>query len=134
VFSPRAVRKRLQKAGVKYTDPKAPASIDYKAHSQALHVNPWPNLLAGRGISRGDFLTDDVFWWEVYEHARQLLLAIESLRGLPGYDWDDLPAMAALGKVKKGHELAMAMQHVYLALVKVVAERSTEVGRSAQSE
>jgi hypothetical protein len=73
-FSPASLRKRYASSlGVKPED--MCDALDYKAHSQALHVGPRANLLAIPGISDDIWYQSDACFWELYEHGRRLLIA-----------------------------------------------------------
>lgn len=59
---------------------KMSEATDYKGHSRFLHVGPHQNPFGVSGSTREEagFATDSCFW-EIFEHARRLLIAIDAL-------------------------------------------------------
>jgi hypothetical protein len=57
-------------------------AADYKGHSMFLHVGPLQSPFGVPGLARDEavFAADSCFW-EIFEHARRLLIAIETLAG-----------------------------------------------------
>lgn len=90
-FSPARVRDRLHAAGEGRYAATA-ESVDYRARSAALHVNPHQDLVAGRGFSTEQGWGDDAGFWEIFEHTRRLRHAIQRLTGAltPGSAVDQL--------------------------------------------
>jgi len=80
-FGPATVRKRLHAAGEGAYATTA-ESVDYRAHSAALHVGPHPDPVAGRGFSTEQGWGGDAGFWEIFEHARRLRRAIRRLTGV----------------------------------------------------
>jgi hypothetical protein len=86
-FGPGAVRKRLEAAGVPGFGVKA-ESLDYRGHSQMLHLNPRRTILPSKGLAPDDPFGNDMGFWEIFDHARSLWTALIMLaKGLaPGSD------------------------------------------------
>ncbi|CPS14562.1 Uncharacterised protein [Mycobacteroides abscessus subsp. abscessus] len=92
-YVPVRVRERLQECGVEPFSNDDFEPIDYKAHSESLHVNPGQRL-STRGPDPLDEpfpLYGDFGFMEMFEHGDRILLAIELLRiialGVPdGYE------------------------------------------------
>lgn len=76
-FSADAVRKRLHKAGVGRYQTSAEAR-DYQAHSATLHVTPTSHSrpLATEGRVPESSFEADAGFWEIFQHARRLLVAL----------------------------------------------------------
>ncbi|MGW2214621.1 hypothetical protein ACWCSD_06520 [Nonomuraea sp. NPDC001684] len=74
-FSPVAVRRRLKAADVGNLEEDG-ASIDYKGHSMGLHVRPNNMLVPTKGLSSLHPLHRDIGFWEIFEHPRNLFIAI----------------------------------------------------------
>lgn len=74
-FAAVAVRRRLHDAG-EHPYVSSDSSADYKAHSGALHVSPYTDLAAPLGCTDGGGWNGNVGFAEVFEHARDLLLAL----------------------------------------------------------
>jgi len=55
-------------------------ATDYKGHSMFLHVGPRQNPFGMPGIAEQiDLFAVDSCFWEIFEHARRLLIAIDTL-------------------------------------------------------
>lgn len=121
-FAPSKVRARLHAAGEgQYAD--SAVSIDYQAHSTALHVSPHHDLVASRGFSADQGWAGDAGFWEIFEHTRRLRRAIQRLTGAltPGSPVDQL-AGQALTEVEEAWKRTQEMQAIYLALLRAIAE------------
>ena len=116
-FSPVKVRERLH-AGQDMNLAQAPESVDYRGHSMALHVGPHRTLIPDKGLGPEKGWDSDIGFWEMFEHARRLLLAIETLTGAlaPNSDADKL-AREEPAAVQEGWRQTQQMQAVFLALV-----------------
>ncbi len=124
-FAPAAVRRYLHKNGVKYRD-SARASIDYQGHSAALHVSPSGSAIAARGLAvRLPFL-DDGHFWEIFSHGRELVFALDRLRGARGYSWPTVKAAPDLKDLAKAYEKSKEMESVFLALMQQLAPPGAE--------
>jgi hypothetical protein len=124
-FAPGELRSRLRAGGIEPYASRT-ADPDYRAHSEALHVSPYTHPIFRKGMSserEGDFLTQDGGFWEQYEHARRLLLAIERLRHTAAAS-----ALEGVGRVEElsafgdGWERTQQMQTLYLALIQAAQD------------
>jgi hypothetical protein len=82
-YMPVKVRERLQSAGVPPFADDDFEPVDYKAHSESLHVNPGQARLSTRGPDPGEDpipFYDDLGFIEMFEHGHRVLVAIELLR------------------------------------------------------
>ncbi|MFJ3301415.1 hypothetical protein [Streptomyces bacillaris] len=93
-FSPAAVRKRLQAAGVVNFGDKA-VSMDYKGHSMALHVSPVQLMNSGNGIVPEHSWLNEAGFWEIFDHGRGLF------RGLTLFIERTAPGSQAEAVVRK---------------------------------
>lgn len=84
-FSPAAVRRRLQAAGVVNFGDKA-VSMDYKGHSMALHVSPVRLLNSADGIVAHHSWLNEAGFWEIFDHGHGLMEGLTLLvdRLVPG--------------------------------------------------
>jgi hypothetical protein len=121
-FRPRAIRRRLSSWGLV---PKNDA--DYRGHSLALHPAPPIAPLMSRGqeaLSREPFGVDSGYW-ELFEHARRILIAIDRYAQAQGMaDIRAIVDLDRLTKVRSGWERTQEMQAIYLAMLQ--ATRPTE--------
>jgi len=78
-FGPVHVRRRLKDGGIGDFGDNA-QSADYKGHSQMLHLRPprW-SVLPSKGRVRPDLFSDDMGFWEIFEHAHGLWQALAFL-------------------------------------------------------
>ena len=66
-----------------------PDTVDYRGHSVILHVNPVASPFGNRGLSREAVeVGADVCFWDIYQHARNLLKVILELFGQFGKSRD----------------------------------------------
>jgi hypothetical protein len=117
-FTPARVRERLYSAeGVDLA--RTPESVDYRGHSMALHVRPRHALIPEKGLRPGSGWDVDIGYWEMFEHARRLLLAIERVTGAlsPSSDANRL-ACEEPAAVQEAWRRTQQMQAVFLALVR----------------
>uniref|UniRef100_UPI002F9118CB hypothetical protein n=1 Tax=Streptomyces sp. NBC_01562 TaxID=2975879 RepID=UPI002F9118CB len=81
-FQPVHVRRRLQDAGAVNFGENA-MSLDYKGHSQMLHLRPdgtsTLDALPGRGRSQDTVFERDMGLWEILDHGRSLRGAFQAL-------------------------------------------------------
>lgn len=127
-FSPARIRERLKEEGGDRYDPHR---ADYAAHSEALHVTPRSHPFAGRGIaSDQDSLLADLGFWEMFEHARRLLLAIDALHDTVGdLERDGVGPLESLKAVKSAWDRTQEMQTLFLALLE--ASVDPEAGKDS---
>lgn len=82
-YMPVKVRERLQSAGVPPFADDDFEPVDYKCHSESLHVNPGQARLSTRGPDPDDDripFYNDLGFIEMFEHGHRALVAIELLR------------------------------------------------------
>ncbi|MEV5753742.1 hypothetical protein AB0L00_38480 [Actinoallomurus sp. NPDC052308] len=125
-FSAVRVRERLHAA----QDPSfktSAESMDYRGHSQSLHVRPRSIFLPQNGYldpkhDPGGFGSDSGYW-EIFEHARRLLDALCSLTGklAPGSAADRL-ANEGTPAVKEAWQRTQQTQTVFMALIEAASE------------
>lgn len=117
-FSPSAVRKHLLKHRVKYVH-DSQATRDYKGHSEVLHVNPWPLLVGEKGIAKPGVLVNDMHFWEIFMHARDLVFALDALRDAEQYVWSGVERAENLREVAAAYDRTSEMQSIFIAAVEV---------------
>lgn len=124
-FAPARIRERLKEEGGERYDPHR---ADYAAHSEALHVTPLSHPFASRGIaSDQDSLLADLGFWEMFEHARRLLVAIDALHDRVGEDFGDhVRRLESLMAVELAWERTQEMQALFLALVEASQALETD--------
>lgn len=82
-YMPVRVRERLQSAGVPPFADDDFEPVDYKSHSESLHVNPGQARLSTRGPDPDEDpipFYGDLGFIEMFEHGHRVLVAIELLR------------------------------------------------------
>jgi hypothetical protein len=127
-FGPGAVRDRLHAAGEAPYATTA-GSLDYKAHSAALHVGPHQHPVAAKGFSADRGWEGDAGFWEIFEHARRLRRAIRRVTGTLATDsLADQLAARDLGDVQDAWQRTQEMQAIYLAILKASAEAQLKDG------
>jgi hypothetical protein len=130
-FKPAELRTRLRDAGVgRYAN--LTSDPDYQGHSQALHVSPHEHPLFRKGIQTegGDFLVPDGGFWELFEHARRLLFAIDLLRDrAETAEWAQVARSDDLIAVHDAWARTQQMQEMWLAMLAAPIELQKELGR-----
>lgn len=127
----RPARLRKQQAIIRGIDVKdLPDSVDYRGHSEALHVNPGHPIMSTRspaGIGEVPFGVDGCFW-ELFEHARRLLIATERLLQQDEFNVGAkaLPALEELSAFSEGWERTQEMQALFLALLEASVDDSED--------
>lgn len=121
-FAPRAVRARLH-AGhdPRFTD--SPVSIDYRAHSEALHVTPHRHPIAIRGVSTEQGWGGDAGFWEIFEHFRRLHDALERIISTVAKGSElDRVARSDLPDVRDAWKRTQEMQSIFMALMQAAVK------------
>jgi hypothetical protein len=129
-FMPSAVRKRLKAAGAGEVTSSV-FGADYAAHSSALHVNPTPLPFGGKAAVDDGFELDAGFW-EMLEHGRRLLTAIEAVRVRATEDADAEP-LGPLDAFWDAHQRVMEMQEMVIGLM-MLPSLQAELGRPPSSD
>ncbi len=125
-FKPATVRRRLHEAREgQYASSQD--SADYRAHSAALHVSPHRNPLTARGFLPEQGFEGDAAFWELFEHARRLRIAIRRLviARSPGSAAETITAKTLID-VEDAWQRTQEMQAIYLALGQAAAGTGAE--------
>ncbi|MGH3830516.1 MAG: hypothetical protein ACRDRS_08700 [Pseudonocardiaceae bacterium] len=125
-FSAARVRDRLHAAREgRYSTTSE--SLDYHAHSAALHVGPHRHPILARGFATDDGWASDAGFWEIFEHALRLFRAIQRLTDAltPGSAVDEI-AGQELTDVQDAWRRTQEMQWIYVAMLKAIEKTQTE--------
>jgi len=127
-FSAASVRSRLHAAGEGRYATTA-QSLDYQAHSAALHVSPHRHPVAAKGFSIEQGWAGDAGFWEIFGHAGRLQTAIRRFVGAicPASPVDDV-ANHESPDVQDAWKRTQEMQDIYLAVLQASAKTLTEDG------
>jgi hypothetical protein len=130
-FAPAMVRDRLHAADEGRYAATA-ESADYRAHSAALHVGPYRDLIAARGFEQG--WTGDAGFSEIFEHTRRLRRAIHRLTGVmtPDSVVDEI-AGQELTNVEDAWQRTQEMSAIYVTLLEAVAKTQPEEEENVDS-
>jgi len=130
-FSPASVRKRLHASGEGRYAATA-ESLDYRAHSAALHVSPRQHPIAATGFSADRGWNGDAGLWEIFEHARRLRLSIRRLTSAlhPDSSLNQL-ANQDLHDLQDAWQRTQEMQTTYLSLLQASAETHIRDGEDS---
>jgi len=127
-FRPAKIRQRLHAAQEGRYATTA-ESMDYQAHSAALHVSPHRHPIAAKGFSADQEWQGDAGFWEIFQHARRLLLAIRRLASSVHPDSPlDLLAQEDLVDLQDAWRRTQEMQTIYVALLQAAAQANTGDG------
>lgn len=114
-FQPQKVRQRLYENGGLPWIGKKGESSDYQGHSASLHVTP----LAFPWDTHDDEFIADAAFWEIFEHGRRLLLAIQMYKErFPDSGLTGLQDMGELSFVKDAWARTRMMQDLFLAAMR----------------
>jgi hypothetical protein len=131
-FIPVLIRQRLNAAGEPPFRTSA-ESVDYRGHSETLHVTPRPQWPIRRGFSSDQGWSGDLGFWELFEHARRLNHAIKRFTKASSAS----PAVrkvvrARLKDFQDGWKRTQEMQAVFMALVEAsITEEEPPANTSA---
>jgi hypothetical protein len=132
-YTPVKVRKRLQESGIKPYANDDFEPVDYKAHSEALHVTPSRPPIAGRGpeLLQAELpFQEDFGFVEMFEHGSRVLMAIELLRmvalGVP----DEYEPLTARDDFDDAHARTHQIQVMLIALLEGPAVLRERLGRA----
>lgn len=131
-YRPVKVRERLQDRGVEPFANDDFEPIDYKAHSESLHVNPGRLATATRGPDPVDDpvpFYGDFGFIEMFEHGNRILMAIELLRvvamGVP----DDYEPLTPRDEFDDAHARTHQMQVMMVGFIQGPAVLRQRLGR-----
>lgn len=130
-YRPVKVRERLQDRGVEPFASDDFEPIDYKAHSESLHVNPGRSA-ATRGP---DPLEDPVPFYsdfgfiEMFEHGHRILMAIELLRVVAMGAPDDYEPLTPRDDFDDAHARTHQMQVMMVGFIQGPAVLRERLGR-----
>lgn len=118
-YSPASLRERLIAAGVPPFSNEGWEPVDYRAHSESLHVTPLVPPLGARGLeSDPEAIWSDAGFIEMFEHASRFMLAAEAMRyvalgqGAPA----DMPPLTDLTAFADAHARTTEMLVLIIAL------------------
>lgn len=131
-FPPVKVRARLSKAGIPPFSNDGFEPVDYRAHSESLHVTPGETPLTSKGLTYGhDGLFDDLPFVEMFEHGNRAMAAIEMFRIVrQNINRDDYTPLSARDEFDEAYQRTSQMQVIILAFFTAPAELETELGRA----
>jgi hypothetical protein len=131
LFKPAELRGRLRSAGIgRYKN--LTRDPDYSAHSEALHVSPRQDPLSAKGLQpeADGFVVPDGGFWEVFEHSRRILFALDALRAdVSATAWPGVAQSRDLISFHDACARTQQMQQMYLALMVAPDELRSELGR-----
>ena len=132
-YKPVKVRERLQAAGIEPFSNDEFEPIDYKAHSESLHVNPTRAMTTG---TRGpDPEEDPVPFYgdfgfiEMFEHGYRVLTAIELLRVVASGIPDQCEPLAPLDAFHDAHARTHQMQVMMVGFIEGPTVLRERMGR-----
>lgn len=131
-FAPVRVRERLEEEGVTEFSSSA-LGLDYRAHSQALHVTPRRSPVAPRGLLDPEDapLWSDAGFWEMFEHGWRALFAVEALR--TAGETSDTTPLAPLDDFHDARERTGEMLELAIGLM-AAPELEEQLGRKPTTE
>ncbi|WP_238964029.1 hypothetical protein KN248_019670 [Mycobacterium paraintracellulare] len=131
-YGPAQVRDRLKDAGISPYSDEGFEPVDYRAHSEALHVTPSQLPTSGRGpepVEDPLGLWADVGFIEMFEHGDRILTAIELLRVVALGAPDDYKPLTARDDFDNAHARTYQMQVMLTALISGPAALAATLGR-----
>lgn len=129
-YSPARLRERLIAGGVPPFSNEGWEPVDYRAHSESLHVTPHVPFIAGRGIEQHShsFFADAGFI-EMFEHAWRFIRAAERLRHLRDGEPDDFPPLAPLDRFFDAKDRTGEMLVIGIAMLEGPRKLAKSLGR-----
>jgi hypothetical protein len=132
-FAPVKIRDRLKAAGVAPYANDSFEPVDYRAHSEALHVVPETVSFLRRGLVPRDGLFDDIPFIEMFEHGNRVMTAIELLRvgrlieegRESGYE-----PLTDRNEFDDARDRTTQMQVIVIAFVEAPKQLAVELGRT----
>jgi hypothetical protein len=136
-YMPVKVRERLQAAGVEPFANDDFEPVDYKAHSDALHVNPSQGPSAG--LRGPDPVEDpvpffqDLGFIEMFEHGNRILMAVELLRVVAMGPSADYEPLTPRGRFDDAHARTHQMQLMMMGFIQGPAILRERLGHEPSS-
>jgi hypothetical protein len=133
-YRPVKVRERLQVRGVEPFANDDFEPIDYKAHSESLHVNPMHTMSIG--IRGPDPIEDPVPFYgdfgfiEMFEHGNRILMAVELLRVVAMGAPDDYEPLTPRDEFDDAHARTHQMKLMMVGFVQGPAMLRERLGRN----
>jgi hypothetical protein len=126
-FRPAILRQRYAKTLGKQPEDVSEAT-DYKAHSRAVHVGPRQELFGGKGFAKNEVpFAEDMCFWEMFEHGRRLIWAIDQLKRLLAPRLTSLPSLRnGLKAFRDGWQRTQEMQAMFFAILEASKEERGE--------
>jgi hypothetical protein len=120
-FRPGVLRQRFA-SHVGQQPKDLPEATDYKGHSMFLHVGPRANPFGTPGLADGSqpFAADSCFW-EIFEHARRLLIAAHTLADTIQPGCLDNHNLENLEKLGEAWVRTQEMKQIWQQLIESVA-------------
>jgi hypothetical protein len=131
-YGPVHVRDRLKDAGISPYSDEGFEPVDYRSHSEALHVTPLQSPLSGRGPEPAEdplVLNADVGFMEMFEHGSRIMKAIDLLRFVALGAPDNFQPLAARDHFDDAHARTHQMQVMIVALTSGPAALASTLGR-----
>lgn len=129
-YSPGRLRDRLIAAGIPPFSDVGWEPVDYRAHSESLHVTPHAQLVAGRGIEANpDSLWADAGFIEMFEHAWRFIRASELLRHLRSGEPEDAQPLSKLDDFFDARDRTREMLAMIVAMVQGPSILTEKLGR-----
>ena len=132
-FAPVKIRDRLKAAGVAPYANDAFEPVDYRAHSEALHVVPESGSFLRRGLAPRDGLFDDIPFIEMFEHGNRIMTAIELLRvGRLFHEERESEYEPPTDRADfdEAHERTRQMQVIVIAFMEASGQLATQLDRA----
>lgn len=129
-FAPSKVRDRLVASGLPPFGDEGWEAVDYRAHSEALHVTPSQPPIGSRGMepSASDSMWADAGFIEMFEHGWRFIRAAELLR-MSHIGADSMEPLAPLDAFFDARDRTREMLKMLMALYEAPAVLHTKLGR-----
>ncbi len=129
-YGPAKLRDRLKAAGLPPFADESWEPVDYKAHSESLHVNPQEPFVGARGLeSFADSWFADIGFIEMFEHAWRFLQAAEMLRHIRLGRTDKFEPLAWMDTFHDARDRTREMQVIIIAMIEGPQRLAERLGR-----
>lgn len=135
-YSPAHVRNRLKDAGISPYSDEGFEPVDYRAHSEALHVTPSQLPTSSRGpepLEDSLGLWADAGFMEMFEHGDRIWKAIELLRVVALGAPSDYQPLTPRDDFNNAHARTHQMQVMMIALITGPAALAAALGREPKT-